>query len=163
MLEIKALRERVKFVFLNGQQNNKDFTKFLKFHVSMLLQQQSYIFKTRDISVRSKKGVRRLYFYLKKLNGWFCRLLQGRGSYWGLVFAGGREMKTFSTVFRDFGKNMVGKRYFEHQTVPVNTGKNNEKSGFEIIKNGILKFGHLLKKKILFLTLVRFLEHFGDF
>ena len=38
MLEIKALRERVKFVFLNGPQNKKDFTKLLKFHVSMLLQ-----------------------------------------------------------------------------------------------------------------------------
>ena len=31
----------------------------------------------------------------------------------GVVFAGGREMKIFSTVFRDFGKDMVGKRYFQ--------------------------------------------------
>ena len=28
----------------------------------------------------------------------------------GVIFAGGREMKIFSTVFRDFSKNMVGKR-----------------------------------------------------
>ena len=31
----------------------------------------------------------------------------------GVVFVGGREMKIFSTVFRDFGKNMVEKRYFQ--------------------------------------------------
>ena len=31
----------------------------------------------------------------------------------GVVFAGGREMTIFSTVFRDFGKNMVGKRYLD--------------------------------------------------
>ena len=41
----------------------------------------------------------------------------------GVVFAGGREMKIFSTVFRDFGKNMVGKRYFQHKMVPVITAK----------------------------------------
>ena len=34
----------------------------------------------------------------------------GRGV--GGVFAGRREMKIFSTVFRDFGKNMVGKTVF---------------------------------------------------
>ena len=66
-----------------------------------------------------------------------------RGS---VVFAGGQEMKIFSTVFRDFGKNMVGKRYFQHKTVPVITAKNNEKLGFEIIKDGILIFRHLSKK-----------------
>ena len=32
----------------------------------------------------------------------------------GAVFAGGREMKLFSTVFQDFGKNIVGKRYSQH-------------------------------------------------
>ena len=32
----------------------------------------------------------------------------------GVVFAGGREMKFFCTVFRDFGKNVVGKQYFQH-------------------------------------------------
>ena len=63
-----------------------------------------------------------------------------------MQFAGGREMKIFSTVFRDFGKNTVGKRYFQHYTVPVITEKNNEKSGFEIIKNGISIFGHLSEK-----------------
>ena len=36
---------------------------------------------------------------------------RGRG---GVVFAGGWEMKIFGTVFLDFGKNMVGKRYFQH-------------------------------------------------
>ena len=73
-------------------------------------------------------------------------------------------MKIFSTVFRDFGKNMVGKRYFQHYTVPVITGKDNKKSAFEIIKNGISIFGHLFKIFFfLLLTLVRFLEHFEDF
>ena len=70
----------------------------------------------------------------------------------GVVFSGGRKMKIFSTVFRDFGKNMVGKRYFQHYTVPVITGKNNEKSGFGIIKNGILIFEHPLKKSFAFKT-----------
>ena len=32
----------------------------------------------------------------------------------GVEFADGREMKIFSKVFRNFGKNMVGKRYFQH-------------------------------------------------
>ena len=50
------------------------------------------------------------------------------------------------------------------EKLPVITGKNNEKSGFEIIKNGISIFGPLSKKFIfLFLILVRFLEHFEDF
>ena len=31
-----------------------------------------------------------------------------------VVFAGGREMKIFSTVFRDLGKYMLEKRYFQH-------------------------------------------------
>ena len=66
----------------------------------------------------------------------------------GVVFAGGQEMKIFSTVFRDFGKRMVGKWYFQHETVPVITEKNNEKLGFEIIKNGISICGHLSKKII---------------
>ena len=61
----------------------------------------------------------------------------------GIVFSSGQEMKIFSTIFRDFEKNMVGKRYFQHQTVPVITRKNNEISEFEIIKNGISIFGHL--------------------
>ena len=56
---------------------------------------------------------------------------------------------------------MFGKRYFPYQTVPVITGNNNDKSGFEIMKNGISIFRHLFKKFIfLFLTVVRFLEHF---
>ena len=38
---------------------------------------------------------------------------RGGGGGEGVVFAGGREMKIFSTVFRDFGKDMVGKRYFQ--------------------------------------------------
>ena len=83
---------------------------------------------------------------------------------WGVVFAGGRKMKIFSTVFRDFGKNMVGKRYFQHHMVPVIIGKNNKKSGFEIIKNGISIFGRLSKKiSFLILTLARLLELFEDF
>ena len=79
-----------------------------------------------------------------------------------VVFADGREMKIFSMVFLDLRKNMVGKRYFQHYTVPVITEKNNEKSGLVIIKNGISIFGHLLKSFLLFLTLW-FLEHFVDF
>ena len=31
-----------------------------------------------------------------------------------VVFAGGREIKTFTTVFRDLGKYILGKRYFQH-------------------------------------------------
>ena len=31
----------------------------------------------------------------------------------GTVFSGGREIKNFNTVFQDFGKNMVRKRYFQ--------------------------------------------------
>ena len=38
----------------------------------------------------------------------------GGGGGRGVVFAGGREMKIFNTVFQDFGKNMVGKPYFQH-------------------------------------------------
>ena len=41
-------------------------------------------------------------------------LLGGGGGGGDVVFAGGWEMKIFSTVFRDFGKNIVGKRYFQH-------------------------------------------------
>ena len=41
--------------------------------------------------------------------------------------------------------------------------ENNEKSGFEIIINGISIFGHLfLKKYFLLLTFVRLLEHFEN-
>ena len=52
-----------------------------------------------------------------------------------VVFAGGREMKIFSTVFRDLGK-------LKHQTVPVITRKNNDKLEFEVI-SVISIFGHL--------------------
>ena len=76
------------------------------------------------------------------------RLFLGAWEEGEVVFAVGREMKIFSTVSQDFGKNMVGKRDFQRWTVPVITGKNNEKSEFEIIKNGIAIFGHLLKKLI---------------
>ena len=83
---------------------------------------------------------------------------------WGVVFAGGRKMKIFSTVFRDFGKNMVGKRYFQHYTVPVIIGKNNKKSGFEIIKKRYFDIWTSFKKSsFLILTLARFLELFEDF
>ena len=41
-------------------------------------------------------------------------------------------------------------RFLESKTVPVITGKNNKKSGSEIIINGISIFGHLLKKFIFF-------------
>ena len=40
--------------------------------------------------------------------------LKGGGGRGGAVFAGGREMKLFSTVFQDFGKNIDGKRYSHH-------------------------------------------------
>ena len=55
-----------------------------------------------------------------------------------VVFASGQEMKIFSTVFRE-----LGKRYFQHQMVPVITRKNNEKLGFEVIINDMSIFGHL--------------------
>ena len=38
----------------------------------------------------------------------------GGGGEQGIVFAGGWEMKIFSAVFRDFGKNIVRKWYFQH-------------------------------------------------
>ena len=72
----------------------------------------------------------------------------------GVVFFGGEEMKIFSMVFRDFEKNMVGKRYFQHWTVPVITRKNNEKSGFEII------IKHLLKKIFFAFNFCQVVEHF---
>ena len=31
-----------------------------------------------------------------------------------VVFTGGREIKISSTVFRDLGKYMLGKRFFQH-------------------------------------------------
>ena len=31
-----------------------------------------------------------------------------------VVFAGGREIKIFSTVFQDLEKHMLGKPYFQH-------------------------------------------------
>ena len=31
-----------------------------------------------------------------------------------VVFAGGQEVKIFRTVFRDLGKYMLGKGYFQH-------------------------------------------------
>ena len=37
-----------------------------------------------------------------------------RGEGGGGGSGGGQEMKIFSTVFQDFEKNMVGKRYFQH-------------------------------------------------
>ena len=58
----------------------------------------------------------------------------GGGGGGGVVFAVEQEMKIFSTIFRDFGKNMVVKRYLQHSALPVITGKNNEKSGSEIMK-----------------------------
>ena len=58
---------------------------------------------------------------LKKKNG-NKYLIFGDSVREGVAFAGGQEMKIFSTVFRDFGKNMVGKRYFQH-----GAGFNNEK------------------------------------
>ena len=68
-------------------------------------------------------------------------------------------MKIFSTVFRDFGKNTLGKRYFNTMVEELRwrklLKKNNEKSGFEIIKNDISIFGHPSKKNFFFiLTLV---------
>ena len=60
-----------------------------------------------------------------------------------VVLAGGREINIFTTVFLDLGKYMLGKWYFQHETVPVITRKNNEKLGFEVIINGISIFGHL--------------------
>ena len=41
-------------------------------------------------------------------------VLINRGGGGSVVFVDGPEMKIFSTLFRDFGKNMVGKRYPPH-------------------------------------------------
>ena len=59
----------------------------------------------------------------------------------GVVFTGGREISIL-------GKNMVGKRYFQDQAVPVITEKINKKSVFEIIRNGISIFEHRQKKNL---------------
>ena len=48
---------------------------------------------------------RKTIYYITQLEG------GGRG---GAVFAGGLERKVCSTVFRDYEKNMVGKRHFQH-------------------------------------------------
>ena len=72
-------------------------------------------------------------FYLKRfilfVDKMKCSLLHSniwlsRKIYWcimsrgftgtGIVFAGGQEMNIFSTVFRDFWKNMLGTWYFQH-------------------------------------------------
>ena len=75
--------------------------------------------------------------------------VRGGGGGGGIVFASGREVKIFSTVFQDFGKNIVGKWYFQPQMVPIN-----KKSGF----------GDLSKKSsFLISTLVRFSEHLENF
>ena len=50
---------------------------------------------------------------------------------------GGVCIMYFQYGISRFWKNMVGKRYFQHQTVPVIAGNNNKKSGFETIINGI--------------------------
>ena len=68
-----------------------------------------------------------------------------RGSGGGGVFAGGLEMKIFSTIFRDFEK------YDQETVFPTLDGASNywkiiEKSRFEIIKNGISIFRYLSKK-----------------
>ena len=44
----------------------------------------------------------------------YLSICKGREEGGGVVFAGGREMNIFSTVFQDFVKDMVGKQYFEH-------------------------------------------------
>ena len=64
----------------------------------------------------------------------------------GVVFGSRQEMKIFSTVFRDFGKNMVGKTVFSTLGGVANYWRKQQKIEFEIIKNGISIFGHLLKK-----------------
>ena len=71
---------------------------------------------------------------------------EGEGWGGGIVFASGREMKIFSTVFRDFGKNMVRKRYFQPQMVPVNTEKKKKKTQKNPKNPEKSGFGHLLKK-----------------
>ena len=62
----------------------------------------------------SKQVFSRKYCEVFKSNSFEKDGGEGGGRGEGVVFAGGREMKIFSTVFRDFGKNMVGKRYFQH-------------------------------------------------
>ena len=40
------------------------------------------------------------------------KYINAEGEGGGVVFGSRQEMKIFSTVFRDFGKNMVGKTVF---------------------------------------------------
>ena len=65
------------------------------------------------------------------------------------VFAVEQEMKIFSTIFWDFGKNMVVKWYLQHSALPVITGKNNEKLGSEIMKT-IFRYLNIFWKNIFF-------------
>ena len=60
----------------------------------------------------------------------------------GVVFAGRREMKIFSTVLR-FWEKYDRETVFPTLDGAGNYWKNNEKSGFETIINGILIFEHL--------------------
>ena len=50
------------------------------------------------------------------LNNYIIKLSEGKYKYFkgGVVFVGGRELKIFSATFRDFGENMVVKRYSQH-------------------------------------------------
>ena len=44
----------------------------------------------------------------------FLKRDRGGGEGVGVVFSDGREMKILITIFQEFWKNMVGKRYFQH-------------------------------------------------
>lgn len=60
----------------------------------------------------------------------------------GVVFASGREMKNFSTVFRNFGKIWSGNNIFNARGCQQLL-ENNEQLAFKIINNGISIFVHL--------------------
>ena len=72
-----------------------------------------------DIFDKQQCGIRKGYntqqYLLKISKKWEISVDKGTGGWGGVVFSSsGCEMKIFSTVFRDFGKSMVGKRYSQH-------------------------------------------------
>ena len=86
--------------------NGFDFSKILdlrkkKFFVQVLWWPITRFYKFPTLLKIECKSFRTTIFQIQK-----------RGV--GGLFSGGREIKIYSLVFRDFGKNMVEKRYFQH-------------------------------------------------
>ena len=91
--------------------NGFDFSKILdprkkKFFVQVLWWPITRFYKFPTLLKIECKSFRTTIF---QIQGLICKAGGGR-----IVFSGGREIKIYSLVFRDFGKHMVEKRYFQH-------------------------------------------------